>query len=82
MARDVVRVRQMITDAQDHGTAGVAFTEMMDGWIHIGSSAKDLSFDRAASTAKSRGEYARFFLSARSWNTHNRTLLSLSLSAL
>ncbi|KAK2609820.1 hypothetical protein N8I77_003299 [Diaporthe amygdali] len=69
--KDVMRVRKMIQSAKDDGTAGISFTEMMDGWIHIGKSAKDLSFERATSTAKSRGEYARFFLSARSWNTHN-----------
>lgn len=53
-------------------TPGIAFTETMDGWIHFGEDSKTLDFQRATLTAKSRGEYARFFLSARSWNTHNR----------
>ncbi|KAF9880092.1 glucose-methanol-choline oxidoreductase [Colletotrichum karsti] len=70
----VMRVQDIIQTARDDKTPGVAFTEMMDGWIHIGEegeSLKDLSFDRATATARSRGEYSRFFLSARSWNTHN-----------
>ncbi|KAL0944859.1 glucose-methanol-choline oxidoreductase [Colletotrichum truncatum] len=70
----VMRLQNIIQTARDDRTAGVAFTEMMDGWIHIGKkndNIKELSFDRATATARSRGEYARFFLSARSWNTHN-----------
>lgn len=67
----VARVREIIKTARDDKTPGIAFTEMMDGWIHFGEDAESLDFERATETAKSRGEYARFFLSARSWNTHN-----------
>ncbi|KAJ0161741.1 hypothetical protein CTA2_5668, partial [Colletotrichum tanaceti] len=67
----VARVREIIKTARDDKTPGIAFTEMMDGWIHFGQDAETLDFERATETAKSRGEYARFFLSARSWNTHN-----------
>lgn len=78
-ANDVMRVRNVIQSAKDDGTAGIAFTEIMDGWIHIGKSAKDLSFERATSTAKSRGEYARFFLSVKSWNTQNREYINFHI---
>ncbi|GKT78487.1 glucose-methanol-choline oxidoreductase [Colletotrichum tofieldiae] len=67
----VAKVREIIKTARDDKTPGIAFTEMMDGWIHFGKDAESLDFERATETAKSRGEYARFFLSARSWNTHN-----------
>ncbi|KZL72550.1 glucose-methanol-choline oxidoreductase [Colletotrichum incanum] len=67
----VAKVREIIKTARDDKTPGIAFTEMMDGWIHFGEDAESLDFERATETAKSRGEYARFFLSARSWNTHN-----------
>ncbi|KXH33092.1 glucose-methanol-choline oxidoreductase [Colletotrichum simmondsii] len=67
----VARVQEIINTARDDMTPGIAFTETMDGWIHFGEDSKTLDFQRATLTAKSRGEYARFFLSARSWNTHN-----------
>ncbi|KAK1993063.1 glucose-methanol-choline oxidoreductase [Colletotrichum falcatum] len=67
----VAKVREIIKTARDDKTPGIAFTEMMDGWIHFGENLKAFDFERATETARSRGEYARFFLSARSWNTHN-----------
>lgn len=70
-----MRVQDIIQTARDDNTAGIAFTEMMDGWIHIrdkNETIKNLSFEHATATARGRGEFARFFLSARSWNTHNR----------
>ncbi|KAK1964084.1 glucose-methanol-choline oxidoreductase [Colletotrichum sublineola] len=69
--KQVARVREIIKAARDDKTPGIAFTEMMDGWIHFGEDSGPLGFERATETAKSRGEYARFFLSCRSWNTHN-----------
>ncbi|KAF6824728.1 glucose-methanol-choline oxidoreductase [Colletotrichum plurivorum] len=68
---DVERVQTIIQAARVDQTSGVAFSEMMDGWIHIGEDAKDLSFERAFTAARGKGEYSRFFLTARSWNTHN-----------
>lgn len=73
-ALQVMRVQDIIQTARDDNTAGIAFTEMMDGWIHIrdkNETIKNLSFEHATATARGRGEFARFFLSARSWNTHN-----------
>ncbi|KAK1590288.1 glucose-methanol-choline oxidoreductase [Colletotrichum navitas] len=67
----VAKVREIIKTARDDKTPGISFSEMMDGSIHFGHDSKSLDFERATETARSRGEYARFFLSARSWNTHN-----------
>ncbi|OLN81041.1 Cholesterol oxidase 1 [Colletotrichum chlorophyti] len=73
---DVISLQETIRAAKNDMTPGIAFTEMMDGWIHFDSDRdstimQKMDFERATATARSRGEYARFFLTARSWNTRN-----------
>jgi choline dehydrogenase-like flavoprotein len=58
---------EMISNASYNHTAGIGFTEVMSGFIHIGDDVKD--FDLATKIAQSSCEAARFFLSVKSWNT-------------
>ncbi|RAL05213.1 FAD/NAD(P)-binding domain-containing protein [Aspergillus ibericus CBS 121593] len=53
--------------ASEHQTAGVAFSEIMTGFIYTGHDVRD--FDVATRLARGRCENARFFLSVKSWST-------------
>src|SRR5690606_13176217 len=48
------------------GTAGARFTEIMEGFVHIGEIE---AFETAYNAAKAIGSTARFYLSVDAWNT-------------
>jgi len=64
---DVERLEKIIAKAAENQDAGVGFSEVMSGFIHVGPDLKD--FTASENFARSRCEAARFFLSAKSWNT-------------
>lgn len=69
MTEDMKRVQADIQNSK--GTAGARFTEIMEGFVHIGEIE---AFDTAYNAAKAIGSTARFYLSVDAWNT--RTLVS------
>ncbi len=63
----IERVANIIAKATDNKSAGVGFSEVMSGFIHVGHDVGD--FNDAANLARSRSESARFFLTVTSWDT-------------
>jgi hypothetical protein len=68
----VKAVEDLIDLSNTSQTSGVGFTEVMSGYINIGDNVKD--FTIATKIAKGRCGAARFFLSVKSWNTHDRNV--------
>ncbi|KAF7543933.1 hypothetical protein G7Z17_g10345 [Cylindrodendrum hubeiense] len=67
--RSVEAVEEKIAQASDRHSAGIGFTEIMAGFMHIGEDVED--FEVATRVAKGRSESARFFLSVKTWDTEN-----------
>lgn len=66
----IERVANIIAKATDNKSAGLGFSELMSGFIHVGHDVVD--FNDAANLARSRSESARFFLTLMSWDTTER----------
>ncbi|KAK2756567.1 hypothetical protein FQN54_005460 [Arachnomyces sp. PD_36] len=67
------RALALIKNAQDSSKEGTTFSEIMNGYMYVGSDIED--FDAAANVAKGSCSMARLFISVRSWDTDS--LISL-----
>lgn len=71
--REVNAATKMIDDCKDSKISGFGFTEVMEGFIHIGENLKGdhrEDFEIAAKTARGLCEASRFFLSVKAYDTH------------
>lgn len=62
-----IELTQKIEMAVQRGSAGIGFSEIMAGFIHSGPDVGD--FRASTELARRNCETARFFLTARSWDT-------------
>jgi hypothetical protein len=70
----------MIDETEDSKVSGYGFTEVMEGFIHIGENLKGdrkEDYEIAAKTARGLCEASRFFLSVKAYDTHRSKLCSV-----
>ncbi|RFU30772.1 hypothetical protein B7463_g5567, partial [Scytalidium lignicola] len=69
---EVAKATALIKETEEAKMSGFGFTEVMSGFIHIGSNQlydEKADFETAAKTARGLCEAARFFLSVKTWDT-------------
>jgi hypothetical protein len=66
---ETAEAESLIKESIATKSGGIAFTEVMSGFIHVGEDIKD--FELAAKTARGLSESAKFFLSVKSWNIND-----------
>jgi choline dehydrogenase-like flavoprotein len=64
---DLKEAIEIIEDAKRSNSASMEFTEVMEGFIHIGGEIEDFAVAEGAAIGASSS--ARFFLSVRGWDT-------------
>jgi hypothetical protein len=64
---DLKAAIETIEDAKRRNSSGTVFTEIMDGFIHIGGEIED--FTIAEEAARGTSSSARFYLSVHAWDT-------------
>ncbi|KAM3073444.1 hypothetical protein ACMFMG_004660 [Clarireedia jacksonii] len=70
---EVARATALVDETEDSKTSGFGFTEVMEGFIHVGPNLKGdhkEDYEIAAKTARGLCEASRFFLSVKAFDTH------------
>lgn len=69
MVGSLKRAHDTVQEALNSSSQGIAFTEVMSGFINVPDDIED--YDTAFNSAAAAGATAKFFLSVHAWNTDN-----------